>query len=279
MSYLSQFALSLFLVAGTVSGQGILPLTEPEIKVVTTEAVRLWQKRDVKENLESALSKFELVHEASPKNMETLVYLIRGYYLLGDGFEENKDLKIKMFEKAVEYGDAALALNEEFAKTLKKKDIEEAVEKLGEAEVPAMFWTAASLGKYARANGIFSSMKHKGKIQALVKRVEKVKPDYFHGAVPRYWGGYYAVAPGIAGGDMKKSKKYFEQSIAMAPEYLGTKVLMADVYYTKKGDKKEFKKVLLEVIGDKSNHPELGPENAVERKKAEKLLEQEEKLF
>lgn len=273
-------SMTLMLFSASVLAQGgLLPLSEKEIEIMKTEGKRLWQKRDVKESLEEALSKFELAFDANKKDAELAQYLIRGYYILGDGHEENKDLKIKAFEKAVAIGDAVLEQNEEYAKTLKKKDIESAVEKLTVDQVPVMFWTAASLGKFARANGIFSSMKHKSKIQSLVKQVEKLKPDYFHGSVPRYWGGYYAVAPGIAGGDMKKSKKYFEQSLAMAPEYLGTKVLMADVYYTKKGDKKEFKKILLEVIGDKSNHPELGPDNAIERKKAEKLLEQEDKLF
>jgi Tfp pilus assembly protein PilF len=88
------------------------------------------------------------------------------------------------------------------------------------------------------------------------------------------------VAPSFAGGDLNKSKQQFEKSLKMAPEYQGTKVLMADVYFTKKGDKASFEKVLKEVLASKDdNHPEIGPENALEKKKAEKLLKNMDELF
>jgi hypothetical protein len=262
----------------SVYAQGTM--TPKEGELMKNEGLRLWQKRDVKEDLEAALSKFELAHQGDPKDLETVVYLVRGNFILADAHTTDNEAKKKILEKGKDFGMAGLKTNEEFKKLIDKgEDVEDALKVLSEKEAPVAYWTAAVLGRWAKANGIFSSIKYKNQIVELIKKVEKLTPNYFHGAVSRYWGSYYAVIPAIAGKDMKKSKKYFDESLSIAPEYLGTKVLMAEIYAVEKDDKALFNKLLLEVVADKSNHPELDPENRIERKKAEKLLEQDDVLF
>ena len=243
------------------------------------EALKLWEKRDEQKSLEEALAKFEQHHKANPQELETLVYLARGNFLLADFHQTKNDQKMETYEKARKFGILGMSTNPEFKKTMDADDIETAVSKLSEKEVPAMFWTAAATGKWARLNGVFSSLKYKDEILALIKRVEALNPKFFHSSVPRYWGGYYAVAPSIAGGDMKKSKQNFEEAIKASPEYLGTKVLFAELYWVKQGDRKEFKRYLEEVIAAPNDSVELGPENRMEKKKAETLLGQVGKLF
>jgi len=246
------------------------------------DALKLWEKRDVAESLSEAIKKFEELHKAAPTDTEYLVYLTRGHLLMGDYHVDNKDDKLKQFEKAFSYGDKALETNSEYAARIKKNDeVKHAVKALGVNEVPQMYWTAASLGKFAKANGILASLKYKNKILALISRVEDLKPDYFFGAVDRYWGSYYAAIPSLAGKDLKKSKKHFEKSLTMAPEYLGTKVLKAEIYSVEKDDKNEFKTLLNEVISDSKydSHPELGPENRMEKIKAKKVLDNQGEYF
>ena len=43
-------------------------------------------------------------------------------------------------------------------------------------------------------------------------RVEELQPDYFYGAVYRYWGAYYAGLPSFAGQDLDRSKRMFERN-------------------------------------------------------------------
>jgi hypothetical protein len=271
--------LLLSLLSFSVFAQGTM--TPKEASLMKAEGVRLWPKRDVKESLEEALSKFDLAHQADPTDLETVVYLVRGYFILADAHTTDNEEKKRFLEKGKDIGMRGLMTNPEFQKLVEKKgeDVEDSVKVLTLKEVAVAYWTAASLGRYAKANGIFASMKYKGQITSLLKKVEQLKPDYFHGAVPRFWGGYFAAIPSIAGKDLKKSKKYFDQSISMAPEYLGTKVLMAEIYCVEADDKKLFKKLLLEVIADQNPYADLLPENAIERKKAEKLLEKEDDLF
>ena len=249
-----------------------------ESKVMKMEALRLWQKRDDQQSLEESLSKFEHVHAANPQDLDTLIYLIRGYFTLAELHLDNKDLKMRNFEKAKSFGEKALELNPDYKK-IKDDDLQGAIAKLSKKEVPPMFWMAAALGKWAKLNGVMASLKYKSQILAMIRQVEKLWPDFFHGAVPRYWGGFYAVAPRIAGGDMKKSKENFKKAMLVAPEYLGTKVLYAELYLTEEDDKKEFKKQLEEVLAASDGPAELQPENRLEKKKAEKLLEQIDKLF
>jgi hypothetical protein len=246
------------------------------------DALKLWQKRDDKESLVEAIKKFEQLHKATPADSEILLYLTRSNFLMGDSHSKDKAEKISYFEKAMNYGDMNLALNAEYASRLKKNDeVTHQVKALGINEVPQMYWALASVGRYAKTNGIFSGLKYKSKILALLARAEELKADYFYGAIPRYWASYYAVIPGFAGKDLKKSKKYFEKAMELGPQYYGNKVLMAETYYVEKEDEKEFKKILNEVIADSSqdNHPELGAENRMEKIKAKKLLEDAGDLF
>lgn len=256
-------------------------LSASDISTLKAEAMAAWAQRVHQDKLEEALAKFETLHAANPQDLDTLIYLTRGNYFLADSHIQDMDKKKKTYELGASFGEKAMATNAEFKKQVSSgKSVEEALSVLTVKEVPAIYWTAASLGKWAKASGIAAALKYKTRIKAMIERVEKLDGNYFYAAPARYWGGFYAVAPSFAGGDMKKSKTQFEKSLAKAPEYLGTKVLMAEVYYTKAGKKADFERVLKEVLTSKEDrHPELGPENTLEKKKAEKLLSNVDELF
>lgn len=256
-------------------------LSSAEYSKLLSTAKEHWKKRAETENLKKSLETFEQIHAANPNDLETLIYLTRGYYFLADAHFDDVEKKKQTYEKAAAFGEKAMATNPAFKKKVSSgKSVEESLDTLTKNEVPAIYWTAASLGKWAKATGIAAALKYKTRIKALIGRVEELDPNFFFGAAPRYWGGFYAVAPSFAGGDLKKSKTSFDRSIAIAPEYIGTKVLMADVYWTKAQDKKEFEKTLKDVLNSSfDNHPEIGPENMWEKKKAKKLLDKADELF
>lgn len=259
----------------------VVSLSVEELKQVKEDAMKNWKARVTQDNLVQSLGHFEKIHAAQPNDLETLIYLTRGYYFLADSHLQDKAEKLKTYEKAASYGEKAMATNEAFQKSVSSgEEVEKSLEKLTVSEVPAIYWTAASLGKWARATGIAAALKYKNRIKAMIERVEKLQPDFFFGAPARYWGGFYAVAPSFAGGDMKKSRASFEKSLKLAPEYQGTKVLMADVYWTKEDNKEQFKRNLEDVINSKNDdHPEIGPENALEKRKAQALLSKINELF
>lgn len=250
-----------------------LVLTSTAFAGLSPEAREAWGMRNQKEELQKALRLMETL----PEDREVLSHLSRGHFLMGEFFTKDDD-KEKVFEKAKAFGEKGLELNPEYKK-LKDKDIEKAIATLKLEDIDSLYWAAASLGKWAKARGIMSSLGYKNQILAMIRKVGSLNPDYFYGAVDRYLGGFYAIAPGIAGGDMDKSKKHFERGMEKAPENLGTKVFYAEVYLTKEDKEKEFEKVLNEVLAAPNGPAEITPENILEKGKAADLLSKKSKLF
>jgi tetratricopeptide (TPR) repeat protein len=267
--------------AGWDKATQTVSMSAGEVKSTSEKALAAWKDRKDQSRLEESLAHFEKLHGADPQNLNYLIYLTRGYYFLADSHLEKMELKKKTYEKAAGFGEKAMATNEAFRDSVSSgKSVEESLGTLTQKEVPAIYWSAASLGKWAKASGIAAALKYKTRIKAMIEQVEKLQSDYFFGATSRYWGGFYAVAPSFAGGDLNKSKMQFDKSLRIAPEYLGTKVLMAEVYYTKKGEKTQFEQTLKDVLASKfDTHPEIGPENALEKKKATELLKNMDDLF
>jgi tetratricopeptide (TPR) repeat protein len=249
---------------------------------IKTEADGLWAERGDKAKLEAALAKYEQAYASNPTDRDVVVKLTRGYYFLGDAHESDKDAKMAQWDKSIAWGKKCMALNKDFTALLDKGDEDEAsaTRATTKDDVPCMYWMATSLGKWAKANGIAKSLKHLPTVKAFIGKVSELDPAYFHAASDRYWGAYYSVVPSSAGQDLDKSKAHFDKSIAAAPNYFGTKVLMAENLAVKKQDAAMFDKLLDEVIaGDPNVVPEIAPENTVEQAKAKALKAKKSDFF
>lgn len=246
------------------------------------EAKKLWSTRQNRSDLESALTKFKAVAESDPSDYDTMVYLARGYYLLADAHLEDIEEKKKNWEISVSWGEKAMITHPEFKSAVadRKESVTDSVQFLTKKQIDALYWSAASLGKWAKNSGLTTTLKYKSQIKRMIERVGELNSDYFYGAVYRYWGVYYAVAPGFAGGSMEKSLENFQKSFKVANNYLGTHILYAENYAAKQGDKELFKKELDFVLKSKADIiPELTPEQILEKKKAEKMLANMETYF
>lgn len=282
LMFLTLFSCATSRKDGLTGQANLTSISEAEFKKAIDAAEKLWLKRHERASLEEAIQEMEKVANTTQAGTLLFTRLTRAYYLLGDAHEQDMDKKKAYWEKGAAYGERAMAMNPAFRKAVidEKQPAADHLDKLTVDESPAMYWTAANLGKWSRATGIAATLKNKPLITGLIKAVEKTNPKYFYGAIPRYWGGFYAVAPGFAGGDMKKSWSKFDESLKEGPHYLGTKVLIAELWYVKQGEKAKFEKILKEVLAaDVKVVPDLMPENVLEQKKAEKLLSQMNDLF
>lgn len=245
-----------------------------------------WNSRGDRAALEKAISSWERAAALNPSDPKVWTKLSHAYYFLSDAHlrkeGESSAAYLDTFEKGVSAGERALAAgNPEFKKAMQEgRRVEDSIKLCGTDSLDAMYWYATNLGKWARAKGFATTVGNKDRIKAVMDYVLALSPTFFHGAPHRYFGAYYAVAPGFAGGDLNKSREHFERSLQIAPNYPGTKVLMADTYATKKDDRALFERLLNEVLAMPNDAiPELVPETQNEKDKARTLLAKAAELF
>lgn len=245
------------------------------------EADALWAERGDKAKLVAALAKYEQANQADPTNREIAMRLVRGHYFLGDAHETEKDAKNAAFDKAINFGKACLAINGDFKAKLEAGEKPmDAAPALGKDDVPCMYWTSSSLGKWAKLNGILTSLKHIDTVKAYMTRIGELDPSYYYYGPDRYWGAYYSLIPSFSGRDLDKSKKHFDVSIQNAPQYLGTKVLVADAWAVNSQNRDAYVEALQAVIdADPGDDPNIAAENRAEQAKAKKLLAQADERF
>jgi tetratricopeptide (TPR) repeat protein len=259
------------------------PAGEAE-KTAESEGDAAWAMRSDKSKLTEAITKWEAAFEKAP-NGELAAKLSRAHYLLGDGFyalENNTEMRDAEYQKGLDWATQSLKLlAPEFAKAMTDgKKHSEAITLAPKEAVPAMYWYATNLGKWAASKGFATRLRYKDDIKATMLHVKALDEMYFFAAPWRYFGSFEAVTAGLAGGSLEKSEENFKKAVELAPTYLGSKVLWAEYLCTKRNDKETFKKLLEEVIAaDATVEPAIEAENKIEQAKAKKLLAEIDEKF
>lgn len=247
------------------------------------EGDKHWTNRTDPNEIRAAIKVWEQVAAADPKNFEVLVKLTRANYFLADGYLRNDEKEyLRTMDLGVKWGEKAMiASSPEFeAKMRSGGKFPEAVKLVPKAGVPAMYWYASSLGKWAKRKGFAVLLGQKDNVKATMDRALELDPNFYYGGPHRYFGAFYAVAPAFAGGDLEKSKVHFNKSLEISPQYVGTKVLWAQELAVKQQDEETFDKLLAEVIATPDDVlPDVKPEILVEKQKARELLAEKDEHF
>lgn len=269
----------------TVAAQDLDDAAKQQLAENQAKLDDAWANRGEQPRLEEAIATLQELIKVQP-TAERYTHLSRAYFFLAESaYSLDESMKAKMQETydlgTKAGGEAVRYASPEFADAVANgSSWEDAVTKVGPDAVPALYWYASNLGKWARAEGFTTILANRDRIKSTMTKCLELDPDYFYGAPHRYFGAYYAIAPAFAGGDMTKSENHFKQSLARAPNYLATKVLMADAWATKKGDRARFESLLKDVLAaDVNVLPDIVPEQTLEKKKAEALLKKVDDLF
>jgi hypothetical protein len=271
---------------GNTPAAGAAPAAAPGAPDAAA-AEAAWAERGDKGRLEAAIAAWERVEAAAGGgDAATWAKLARAYYFLADGhlrkLGTDAPAYLEAFEKGTAAGERALSAgNAEFRRRVLAGDkVEDAIKVVGNESLPAMYWYAANLGKWSRAKGFAATLGNKDRVKGVMTRALELDAAFFHGGPHRYFGTLYAVAPGFAGGDLDKSREHFEKSIAIAPAYAGTKILMAETYAAKKQDAALFDRLIGEVLTmSDSAIPGLEPETRAEKEKAADLKAKRDEIF
>lgn len=267
-------------VAGAAPSAAELAAAAP----LVAEGDAAWAEREDGARLRRAIGAWEKAASTAPGDRALLVKLARAQYLLGYGHlhgEEQRAARIAAYDKGSRYGEQALATNPAYAHLVRSgAHGADALVACTADDVPALHWYYANLARWVNEQGIQTAMLERERIWRLAARVNELDPGYFHGSGPRLLATFHAKAPGMAGGDLEKARDEFERSLAMAPDYFATKVLMAELYATRKRDKALFERLLAEVVnGDPRVLPDVVPEQKLEQENARALLRRAGDLF
>jgi tetratricopeptide (TPR) repeat protein len=243
-----------------------------------------WQGRDDPEQIRAAIAAWEQATELQPSDHETWVKISRAYYFLSDGHLRFSDESQMMdtYQRGIQAAERALrALSPEFAQAMAAgQPAIGAVATLEANAVPALYWRATNLGKWARLDGFATVLGFKDEIRAMMTRAMELDRYYFFAGPDRYFGAFFAIAPSYAGGDLALSRQHFDESLRNQPNYFGTHVLYAEELAVKLQDRAMYLEHLNLVInGDPEVLPEAAPENRVEQRKARAALERVDELF
>lgn len=257
--------------------------TTEDVAKLIAEGDAKWALRTDPANIRAAIAAWEKAAAIEPKNLDLLVKLTRAHYFLADGYLRDNDKEyLEQMDRGVKWGEKAMvAASPEFEQKMRSgAKFPEAVKVVPKEGVPAMYWYASALGKWAKKKGFAVLLGQKDNVKATMDRALELAPDYFYGGPHRYFGAYYAIAPSFAGGDLEKSKVHFKKSLEIEPNYVGTKVLWAEELAVKQQDEETFDRLINEVLQTPDDViPELVPEILIEKQKAKALLAQRDELF
>jgi hypothetical protein len=260
------------------------PSAQGDARAVEAEGDAAWEQRADEAQARAAIAAWQLALKIEPNNPSLRAKLARAHYYLADSVLVVKELEgndAVTPEIAANYREAAnqaeMALGQRYpgyrSKFCARQPFATALEQLDREAVPALYWYAASLSRWALRVNLLEVLNQSDRIKAMMDLIMRWDRTFWHHAVDRYMGGYSTKIP-FPSGDLPKSREHFEKSMAGSPGYLATRVIMAEMYATKAGDRELFARLLNEVISyDLEQTPELKPENAAEQKKAKFYLD------
>ncbi len=224
--------------------------------------------------------------DIDPTNVTALNELTHAIYFYADCHlrfdEDNPDAYKNMHEEGTRAAERALStMSPAFAEKMAAGErIEDAISVLNASAVPALYWRSANMGRWATLESFATLLSYKDEIREVMEFCLANNSDYFYSGPNRYFGIFYARAPGFSGGDMKKSAAFFNTAIDEYPDYYGTRISMAEEWAIKEDNRPLFEELVNYVLkGDPNVIPAIVPESLCEQRKAKKLMAEIDDTF
>jgi hypothetical protein len=221
-----------------------------------------------------------------PGNMELLLYAAQGFYGYSYGFIETEDTEraSELYRRCYGYARRAMAQRGFTVdpETAAPDALRAAVAGAGEADVPALFWSASCLGKWIDLNrDNVSGVAGLSNVAILMQRVIELDDTFYYGAPHLFFGVYYGGRAPMLGGDFALAEQHFER----AAEINDNRLLLVDLLHAEFLDRQQLDQAafhqrlvgILEAPDDL--YPQMALINGISKYKAALLLENEADWF
>jgi len=186
-----------------------------------------------------------------------------------------------LYVRARDYGMRALETRHPKFRERLRRTSGSAVAELGQADAPAIYWTAAawaasiSLDKDSPA-----ALADLPLVDAMLHRLERLDADYDHGALDSLLMSYEAGRPG-ARDRQRAVRHHFERAVRLSDgQKAGPYVMLAETVCVQAQDRREFVAELQQALTiDTAQQPQWQLENRVMQRRARWLLTQADQLF
>jgi len=237
-------------------------------------------------SIASNLKLLDAMLKTKPNDEHLLLLASQGYagYALGFVEDENQFRAKELYLRAKNYAQKILLEKKSFQNGLdgSVENFQTALNQSSSDDVPAIFWTALSWGSYAYLDltnpDAIASLP---KIEAMMKFVAEHDSTYYFSGANFFLGALYGSRPAMLGGDMNKSKQYFESALRINKgKFLLTQFYYAKYYAVQTQNQELFEQLLSTVENSSLDiFPEQKLTNAIAKKKAAILRSKINDLF
>jgi tetratricopeptide (TPR) repeat protein len=250
----------------------------PPVASAAAEAENLWSERLDVTKLRAAIDAWHSAVATRDDDARSWLMLARAHYFLGDGFLDLEhapnDEVTRNFEDGAACADRGLrALSPTYeSRRQGGMEVDEAAAGLGIEAVPFVYWWGLNAIRWADRAGWTAAARIYKHVLAVMAIVEALDPGYDHAGAERYLGAFYSAAPGLAGGDTDKGKKYLDRALEREPHDLSTWIVVAERYAAKIKDQELYDRARTTVLETPSETlPDAVPEQEIAKKKARRL--------
>jgi hypothetical protein len=236
------------------------------------------------EFLTSNLKVIEIMLSKDPENKKLNLIAAQGFGAYAFGFVEDSDPEraSKIYKRAINYSFRALPEKLTFDEKISPNDLEKLLQLYTRDDVPVLFWLGYNWGLYILQNlDDPKVLVNLSKVEMIMSRVLELDEEYNFAGVHLFYGAYYSARPPMLGGNPEKGREHFLRNLELTGnEFLLTKYFYARYYAFQVQDKVLFDQLLNEIIEtDIEKYPDVKLMNAVAKKKAKILKQNENKFF
>ena len=188
----------------------------------------------------------------------------------------------KLFLRARNYGLRGLEVKRPGFEKALRDDAKAAVRVTSKADVPLLYWTAASWGAaISLSKDNPDLIADQPIVEALIDRALELDESFDNGAIHSFLISYEPSRPGGAGDAAARSRKHFERAMELAGgKSASPLVSLAETVSVSKQDKKEFQSLLRRALEiDVDAKPAWRLSNLVMQRRARWLLGRIDQLF
>src|SRR5512139_49696 len=262
--------------------RGASPLIDHGVAAMNRETDLELARASIPANLKM----IEALLLADPGNVGYRVQAAMGLYGYALGFVESDDhdRAAALYQRARDHALVALEHAGVTQATIMgdTAGLEQALARLDERAVPALFWTASAWGKWIELQlDDPARLAELPRVESLMQRVLALDETYYHGGAHLFFGVYYGARAPMFGGDSARAARHFDRAAALNQNrMLLVEVYRAQYLLRQMGDRAAFHATLSRVLdAPAGSDPDLNLANALAKKQAAALLSHEEDLF